>query len=330
MPVETELYDLLEVPANASPSEIKKAYRKKALVHHPDKGGDSQKFQKINMAYEILSDTEKRDMYDKYGKNGLKNSGVVPEDILTKMFGNMFDINGIFNMYQRAKNVINKSPIVIHEYSATLEDLCTRKIVKLRFVRQRVCPCIDNGDNCKECSGTGRLIKTRKIGPGIIQQLPMKCPSCIEGKIYKYCSKCNKGLRELPKTFQLQLSPELQNGHKFIFEREGNQMIGKTVGDFVVILKYKHHNLFTVKKSNLFCDVQITLKEALCGHTKMIPHPSGEDVVIAISDITEPGHVESVKGKGMTSDSKLVVKYEILFPKSLSKDSKKILGKLLP
>ena len=97
MPVETELYDILEISPTATQEEIKKAYRKKALVSHPDKGGDPETFKKVNSAYEILSDPEKRELYNRGGKNGLQESGQIPEDMLNAMFGNIFQklFNGL-------------------------------------------------------------------------------------------------------------------------------------------------------------------------------------------------------------------------------------------
>merc|ERR1719199_1206459 len=83
----TKFYKLLEVDKNASEPEIKKAYRKLAVKHHPDKGGDPEKFKEITRAYEVLSDSDKRSRYDRYGEDGLEESGGDPTDIFEAMFG---------------------------------------------------------------------------------------------------------------------------------------------------------------------------------------------------------------------------------------------------
>lgn len=336
MPVETELYDILEIPTSASSGEIKKAYRKKALKHHPDKGGDVEKFKQINSAYEILSDPDKKSMYDKYGKNGLKNSGAVPDDILSSMFGDFFGggFNNIFNMYKQARDTIRKEQPTVHTYNASLEDICNRKIIKLRFTRSRVCPCVDgiNVNSCVSCKGVGIKTQYKQIAPGMIQQLQTPCSDCSgQGKTYPSCDKCTNGLRQLPKTFQLHLTPELENGYKYIFKNEGNQRHGSDPGDFIVIIKYKNHSFFGVDNNrNLICTQIISLKEALCGHVKRITHPSGEDIIISRDEVTTESHTEVVKGKGLNKMSNLLVKYKIEYPKKLSIDQKTTLRQTLP
>ncbi|CDW97276.1 hypothetical protein, partial [Sporisorium scitamineum] len=88
---ETKFYDLLEVPPTASEAELKKAYRKKALREHPDKGGDPEKFKSITAAYEVLSDPEKRGLYDRFGEQGLEGGGMGggmdPQDLFSQLFG---------------------------------------------------------------------------------------------------------------------------------------------------------------------------------------------------------------------------------------------------
>lgn len=84
-----KFYELLGVSKNATTDEIKKAFRKKALKEHPDKGGDPEKFKDLNVAYEVLSDPEKRKIYDQYGEEGLRDGGGMPSD-----FGNIFDLFG--------------------------------------------------------------------------------------------------------------------------------------------------------------------------------------------------------------------------------------------
>lgn len=334
MPVETDLYDILEVSTTASMSEIKRAYRKQALKHHPDKGGNEETFKKLNAAYEVLSDSQKKEMYDRYGKNGLKSSGAVPDDVLSAMFGDMFGgLGGIFNVYKNMRNAIRKSPTVIHRYSVSLEDLCTRKIAKLRFTRNRICPCVDDNktSTCIECTGKGIKIQSRQIGPGMYQQIQSSCNRCQgNGKIYPSCDKCNGGLRELPKTFQLHLTPELENGYKYVFKGEGNQGHGQDPGDFIVIVVRKPHSFYSVNGKNLVCTIQITLKEALCGFERKLIHPGGEPIQIKENGVMTPTTNSKVIGRGLTDNAKLNINYKIDFPTDLPAKTIKILQEVLP
>jgi len=337
MPVETKLYDLLEVQSTASPDEIKKAFRKKSLTHHPDKGGDVELYKQINSAYQILSDPQKRELYDRCGENGLRESGGIPEDALSAMFGNLFgggipfgrQMGGLFNMYQ---NGANKTDVSVHTYKVTLEDLCSRKVAKLKLTRDRVCPEVNekNSQICKNCNGRGVTMQIRQLGPGMIQQTQQPCSKCkSRGKIYPPCDKCNDGIIQDSKVFELHLTPELENGYKYMFQNEGNQEVGKQPGDFIVILQYEPHPLFKLEGKDLLYTHTLTLKESLCGHKLHLTHPSGEIISISTSDITSSETVETIPDKGLSYHSNLIIKYKIKFPEKLTSEQFDILSKIL-
>lgn len=332
MPVETELYDILGVKPDATESDIKKAYRKKALQHHPDRGGDPEMFKKLSGAYEILSDSDKKNMYDKYGKNGLKNSGQIPDDILSSMFGNLFgSTGGMFGMFQKARNIIRKTNPTIHIYHASLEDLCTRKIGKLRLTRKRPCPCTkDNVKTCEKCKGAGFHTFMRQLAPGMLQQFQGHCQECKgKGKIYSSCEKCLNGMVEDQKLFSLHLTPELEEGYKYMFKDEGDQNIDDEPGDFIVVLKYKKHNLFQVENGNLNHTVKLSLKQALCGARLKIPHPSGEIIEKDLREIVSHKDTMEIEGMGLQYGKNLVISFDVKFPEKLSSDQVKILRKIL-
>lgn len=328
MPLETELYDILGISYTATNEDIKKAFRKKALETHPDKGGDTEIFKKINAAYEILSDPEKKIIYDNHGKNGLQSSGQIPDDILSSMFGQLFhNINGFGGIFQNMfNNIIHKTPAIIYEYKTTLEDICTRKIIKLKLSRQRICPC---EENCSECNGHGTKNNLITHTPGIIQQTRTICYTC-QGNGKKYtCNKCEKGLLLENKTFELHLTPDIENGHNYIFPNEGNQNLKCSPGDFIVKIIYIPHPLFQINGKNLIYTKNLSLKESLCGHTFTIIHPSGEEITLTTKDITTI-HMSRTIPKGICKNSSLEIKYNIIFPSSLSDDQKEILYKTLP
>lgn len=329
MSKERELYDLLEIEPNSTSDEIKKAFRKAALKHHPDRGGNEETFKKLNSAYEILSDPQKREIYDKHGKDGLKNSGSVPDDILASMFGNMFNFGDVFR-FNNVNVVQPKTPSTTHQQKVTLEQLCNRKVIKLKVTRDRVCSCSknDKAKTCIDCKGQGMKVSFRQFGP-MIQQIQQPCNTCNGlGKIYNYCGNCKEGLISDPKVFEIHLTPELNNGYRYVFKEEGNESKGMIAGDFIVIIVYENHPLFQVHNKDLIYNTTITLKEALCGHTLMIDHPSGEKIKFDILDITTPYTSRFIQ-KGLTEDGKLEIRYKINFPEKLDNHQKELLTDIL-
>jgi len=182
----SEFYELLGVSKNASPSEIKKAFRKAAIKHHPDKGGDEATFKKISEAYDCLSDPEKKELYDRYGKEGLEQGGGAAgnaEDIFSMFFGGQGG--------RRGPSGPKKGENLVHALNVTLEDLYNGKTKKIAITRKRVTypdgMSAENAVNvCSTCKGRGVVVKMHQIGPGMIQQMQQKCPACGgAGKSYK-------------------------------------------------------------------------------------------------------------------------------------------------
>lgn len=347
MSKETKLYEILDVSPSASPDEIKKAFRKKSLTHHPDKGGDPENYKKINGAYEILSDPEKRKIYNERGEDGLKNSGQMSEDVLSKMFGNMFGGGespfgggfpfggmpfggspfGRFNtgFFQNGNSKLEPS---FTTYKVTLEDLAKRRVVKLKITRDRVCPNINESEitPCFSCGGKGVKVRMNQLGPGMFQQIQSPCDTCkSKGKIYPTCDNCKEGRVQDSKVIELHLNPELENGYKYLFQNEGNNDFGKQAGDFIVVLQYEEHPVFRLDGMNLLYTHTLSLKEALCGYKLELTHPSGEIISIATSGVTNPETVETIPHKGLSYQSNMIVKYRILFPASLTQDQTEIL-----
>lgn len=352
MPRETKLYELLDVSPTASTDEIKRAFRKKSLIHHPDKGGDPENYKKINAANEILSDPEKRKLYDEGGEDGLRNSGQMSEDVLSKMFGNMFGGGGSpfgggfpftgapfggpqpFGRFNTGffQNMNSKLEPSFTTYKVTLEDLARRKVVKLKITRDRVCPNINESEisPCFSCGGKGVKVKMNQLGPGMFQQIQSACDTCkSKGKIYPTCDNCKEGRIQDPKIIELHLNPELENGYKYLFQNEGNNDFGKQAGDFVVVLQYEEHPVYRLDGMNLLYTHTLTLKEALCGYKLELTHPSGEIISIATSGVTNPETVETIPHKGLSYQSNMIVKYRIMFPTTLTQDQTEIISTVL-
>ena len=172
------------IPKTATPEEIRKAHRKLVIKLHPDKGGDPEKFKEMQNAFEVLSDPKKREIYDRYGEEGLKDGGGAEFD--------PFDFFGGFGPFRSrtSQNVKRNRKAKLVEFSISLEDSYDRRII---------CPkCKGTGSSNPEakttrskCNGTGMRMIVQRHGP-MIMQTQKQCDECNgEGKIIKdKCKEC--------------------------------------------------------------------------------------------------------------------------------------------
>jgi len=337
------LYNILGIDKKASDNEIKKAYRKLALKHHPDKGGDSEKFKEITEANETLSNEEKRKIYDQFGEEGLK-----PEFQNTQSF-NPEDIFGQFFPQQRTQFVDpNKGKDIVHPLELSLEEIYTGITKKMAINRDIICPeCLGIGcDNknkiiiCKGCNGNKVKIHMREIGPGMIQQLRSKCNDCNgEGKIIPSDCKCKKckGKKVIKEKLikEIKIERGINPDETIIFKGQSDEYPGKKTGDIIFVIKEKRHPTFKRKGSNLLITQEIGLNEALCGFKFKLRHLDGRELYIESNsdDIINSNEFKAVQGLGMpiyNSDKfgHLAILFKVKFPEELSKTQKKILVSL--
>ena len=307
--IETEFYDILGINPSASQTEIKKAFNKKALVCHPDKGGDEQEYKKLQEAYETISDPNKRSLYDKYGKNKGQNNSPFGSDI----FSNFFNMGMNFGRNNKPREQIPDN--IIHTQNVTLEQLCSHSIIKLKFTVERLCSC-NSIKQCTKCNGTGSITQTRQIGLGMIQQSTHNCSSCLgSGKFFTGCSSCNKGFIQKEQIIEVNLHPSIQDNHTFTYKNSGNQISNKKIGDFCVTIKHIKHPIFTQNKFNLILHKTISLSDALKGYKEDIVHPSSQIINLdTTGNIINPYDDYILKNMGMTSSHNLHIKFHIIFP----------------
>jgi DnaJ family protein A protein 2 len=345
-PKETKFYDLLGVPPTASTDDIKRAYKKLALKYHPDKNqepGAQEKFKEISLAYEVLSDDEKRQNYNRFGEKGVDQdtSSMDPSDIFSSLFGG-----------GRRPRGEPKPKDIVHELPVALEHFYNGKVSKLAITRDRLCSkCNGSGANkpgvdakCRDCGGRGVRMMTRQLGPGFIQQMQVACSTCSgKGTSLKpedRCTTCN-GEQTIKdkKVFEVNIDKGMKRGDFVTFAGEGDQVPGvRLSGDIIIVLDQKPHDVFQRRGNHLLLEKTIGLSEALTGVKLAIKHLDGRTLLIetAPGTVIDPDTLWAVNREGMplpktggVERGNLIIKFKVQFPKSLSEVETAGLRKIL-
>ncbi|KAK8968289.1 hypothetical protein KSP40_PGU016487 [Platanthera guangdongensis] len=332
----TRYYEVLGVSKNASQDDLKKAYRKAAIKNHPDKGGDPEKFKELAQAYEVLSDAEKRDIYDQYGEDALKEgmggggAGHDPFDIFQSFFGGS-PFGGGSSRGRRQK----RGEDVIHPLKASLEDLYNGTSKKLSLSRNVLCSkCKGKGSKsgasmkCPGCQGSGMKVSIRHLGPSMIQQMQHPCNECkgtgetINDK--DRCPQCKgEKVMQEKKVLEVHVEKGMQNGQKVTFPGEADEAPDCVTGDIVFVLQQKEHPKFKRKGDDLFVEHTLFLTEALCGFQFVLTHLDGRQLLIK----SNPGEV--VKPAAI-HEGKLYIHFTVEFPDALTPEQCKALEAILP
>ena len=309
----TNYYNILGVNKNSTDEEIKHAFRNLAKTHHPDKGGDTKKFQEIQQAYDTLSDPQKRTEYDN------------PAPSLDNLFGNMgggggfpFGIN--INMFQRQQS--NKKSDHHHVCKIKLEDVYTG--IKKSFNLIRNFKCKGCKKNCSNCNGVGNIQQRIQIGP-MIHILNQPCGLCkTVGTITTNteCNICvNTGFIEEQKTIEINIPKGIENGYTFIYEDWGEQADkdNEKSGNLIISINIEKHNNFERKALDLHYNCNITLKESIIGKKITIPYfHEAFDIDISTYGIINPNKDYIVFQKGLENvkgnKGSLYIKFNIKYP----------------
>jgi DnaJ-class molecular chaperone len=323
-----DLYGVLGVERDATDAQIRKSFRKLSMKHHPDKNQGNpeaaEKFVEINEAYDILTNPDKRQVYDLDGYEALKapSGGPNPHDPFA-----MFRGGG-------GHGGRPKGPNAVAELRVTLEQLYNGSEASLNIERNVLCSkCRGTGardahtHTCPVCRGRGMTVRMQTLGPGFQVQTQAPCDKCGgKGKVAAHaCPVCSgHKVKKEKKSLTVHIDRGARDGDQVVFERESEQSPQTTPGDVVVVLRQTPHRVFRREGDHLHADVTVTLKEALLGFSQTLQHLDGRTVTVKADGVTKPFSVIVIKGEGMPQQhtpsikGDLHVKIHVRFPDSIN------------
>ena len=311
MAQDRDYYEVLGVNQGASDDEIKKAFKKLAMKHHPDRNPDNPKaeasFKEAKLAYEILSDSQKRSVYDQYGHAGVnQNMGGGNGDFsdFGDAFGDIFgDIFGGGRSNQRSN--VYRGADLRYNMEISLDQAYKGTETKIR---------IPVMSSCKECSGKGAKKGTEPTtcttcqGQGQVRMqqgffsVQQTCPKCQgSGKEIKDpCNECRgSGRKQENKTLSVKIPSGVDDGDRIRLSGEGEAGVnGGPSGDLYVVVSLKHHEIFERDGGNLHCEMPISFSTAALGGQIEVPTLDGS-AKIKIPAETQTGAVFRLRGKGI-------------------------------
>ncbi len=350
MPAARDYYEVLGVERGASDEELKKAYRRLALKVHPDRNKDDpsagEKFKEATEAYQVLSDPEKRRIYDQYGHDGLRGRGlggapgIDPRDIfeqifgqggLSDLFGGMFGGGGHGGPRQGSHLRVGLTIPLKEAFAGTERTLSIR--------RHDACDaCAGSGarkgtspETCGTCGGRGRVQRSQGFF-----MMQTTCPACRgAGQVIRDpCPRCRGGgLREVTAELRVRIPPGMPSGSQLRLAGEGEPgALGGPRGDLFVVVEVEDHPLFERDGDDLVCEMPITYSQAALGARIDVPTLSGA-AELEIPPGTQPGDVFRLRGLGMPSvhghgQGHLLIRVALEVPRKVSARQRELLEEL--
>ena len=345
---EQDFYELLGVDRQVSEGDLKKAYRKLAMKYHPDRNqGDAEaeaKFKEISQAYDILSDEEKRDAYDRFGHAAFQGGaggggfeggfGSSFADVFDDLFGEFMGGGG--GRQQRGGN--NRGADLRYNMDITLEEAFNGKAAKITIPTTSVCDgCEGTGaeagsqpSTCATCQGHGKV----RAQSGFFT-IERTCPNCggVGRVIAHPCKSCSgAGRVEKDKTLSVNIPKGVEDGTRIRLSGEGEAGLrGGPPGDLYIFLSLLAHEVFQRDGANIYCRVPIAMTTAALGGDIDVPTLDGGRVAVSLPDGTQTGRQFRLRGKGMPhmrggGQGDMYVQAMVETPVNLSKEQRDLLA----
>jgi molecular chaperone DnaJ len=342
-----DYYEVLGVSRTAAVEEIKSAYRKAALKWHPDRDPENKadaeiKFRECTEAYSVLSDPQKRQLYDTYGHAGLSSAGAaqgfdhtVFQDF-QDIFGDFFGFEDLFGGGRRRRTRAQRGADLRYDMTLSFEEASMGVTTKIKLPRQEYCEaCNGTGakkgtgvQTCQACGGRGQLAYQQGFFT-----ITRTCPSCQgAGQIVRErCPECRgQGRLEREKTIELRIPPGVDTGTRLRVAGEGEPgPNGGPAGDLYVVLEVKEHPFFERRGADLYCTIPISIAQATLGTELQVPGLNGEEK-LKIPEGTQSGAVFRIKGKGLADPrgggkGDLYYHVCVLTPTKLTREQRKLM-----
>ncbi|MBU0993740.1 MAG: molecular chaperone DnaJ [Proteobacteria bacterium] len=343
MTTKRDYYEILGVSRNADNNELKSRYRKLALQFHPDRNpGDKEaeeKFKEAAEAYDVLSDSKKRQIYDQFGHQGLQGQGFSGaggfEDIFSS-FGDIFEDFFGFGGQRRSQNRVRRGADLRYDMTLDFMEAAFGTETEISIEKTEICSrCQGNGcepgthpETCSQCHGTGQYSQSQGFFT-----VRTTCPYC-RGKgqaIVNPCSSCRgTGHMAVKKKVAVKIPAGVDSGSRLRLTGEGEASpSGGPNGDLYVFINTKPHKYFKRNETNIICLVDISFIQAILGDTITIPTLNGERE-LEIPKGTQYGDTFVLKGEGIPSlrsglRGDQIVQVDINIPTSINKKQEKLL-----
>ncbi len=348
----TDYYEILGVQKGADSSEMKKAYRKKAMQYHPDRNpGDAEaekKFKELNEAYDVLKDDQKRAAYDQFGhaafEGGMGGRGAGAgfggfdaggfTDIFEEMFG---DFMGGGRRGGGSRSGATRGNDIRANLEITLEQAFKGTKAKIRVPTMDACERCDGSgaepgtqpETCDNCGGHGKV----RVQQGFFT-IERTCPNCggAGRSIKNPCKNCSGGGRiRKDKKLEVQVPAGVEDGTRIRLAGEGEAGArGGPAGDLYVFVSVKPHRFFKRDGANLYCRVPVSMVDAALGDHVEVPIIDGKKNKVSIPSGTQSGTQLRLRGKGMSilrssSRGDMYIEIAVETPVNLSKKQKELL-----